>query len=130
MSAKVALRVKLWPGFCKGLIALEIVNRGADELASLFVWTDGVDGVADHLQGLKGDHDFIVLDVVANDHEQLRVCHGLSLSRRAGPGGLRGRFDEGKIRQRLEAATACNPQADSLICGYTGKEDDPAYEKF
>jgi hypothetical protein len=28
-----------------------------------------MDRTADHLQGLKGDHDFVVLDVVAGEEE-------------------------------------------------------------
>ena len=113
--------------FGVGLVALEVVDGGADELAGLLVGADGVDGVADHLQGLKGDHDFVVLDVVANDHEQLRVCHGASLSRRRRGWG-RARRDS--MTSKIGRGTACNPQADSLLCGYTGKEDDPAYDKF
>ena len=36
-----------------GLIALEVVDGGADFVAGLLVWADGVDGVADHQQRLR-----------------------------------------------------------------------------
>jgi len=55
--------------FRVGLIALEVVNAGGNELAGFFAGTNGVDGVADHLKRFKGDHHFVVFDVVADEHE-------------------------------------------------------------
>lgn len=54
--------------FGVSLIAFEIVDGGADGLAGLFVGADGVDGVAEHLQGLEWDHNFVVFDVIAYEH--------------------------------------------------------------
>ena len=56
--------------FGVGLVAFEVVDGGAYVLAGLLVGTDGVDGVADHLKRLEGDHDFVVFDVVADQHEE------------------------------------------------------------
>ncbi len=67
--------------FGVGLVAFEVVDGGADVLAGLLVGADGVDDVADHLEGLKGDHDFVVFDVVADEHEQIcGLGHGFVLS--------------------------------------------------
>jgi hypothetical protein len=55
--------------FGVALVAFEIVDAGADELAGLFAGADGVDGMADHEEGLESDEDFVVFDVVADEHE-------------------------------------------------------------
>ena len=52
-----------------GLIAFKIVDRSPDKLACFFVRTDGMHGVAHHLQCLEGNHRFIVFDIVADDHK-------------------------------------------------------------
>ncbi len=63
--------------FGVGLVAFEVMDGGANELAGLLVGADGVDGVADHLKGLEGNHDFVVFDVVAYEHEELcSLCWG------------------------------------------------------
>jgi len=64
--------------FGVGLIAFEIVNAGGDEFAGLFAGTNGVDGVAHHLKGFKGDHHFVVFDVVADEHEDRFLGHRAS----------------------------------------------------
>jgi len=38
-------------------------------------WLDGVNGVADHAQRLEGDHHFVILNVVADEHEYLFCRH-------------------------------------------------------
>ena len=48
-----------------GLIALEVVDCGADLFTLLFAGADGVDCVPDHLKSLKRDHDFVVLNKIA-----------------------------------------------------------------
>ena len=54
--------------FGVGLVAFEVVDGSADELTGLLVGTDCVDSVSDHLEGLEGNHDFVVFDVVAYEH--------------------------------------------------------------
>src|SRR5712664_86605 len=69
--------------FGVGLVALEIVDGGADVVAGFFAGTDGMDGVADHQQRLEGDHDFVVFDVIADQHENRFLRHrGLRNTRR------------------------------------------------
>ena len=46
--------------FGVGLVALEIVDRGGDEVPCPLAWTHRVDGVADGQQDLERDHDFVV----------------------------------------------------------------------
>jgi len=55
--------------FSVSLVAFEVMNARWDELAAFFAGTNGVDGVADHLKCFKGDHHFVVFDVVADEHE-------------------------------------------------------------
>ena len=61
--------------FGVGLVALEIVDGGADVVAGFFAGTDSVDGVADHLKRLERDHDFVVFDVIADQHENRFLGH-------------------------------------------------------
>ncbi len=63
--------------FGVSLIALEIVNAGGDELAGFFAGTNGVDGVAHHLKRFKGHHHFVVFDVIADEHENRFLGHGV-----------------------------------------------------
>ncbi|MNL34601.1 hypothetical protein D3C87_1565820 [compost metagenome] len=61
-----------------GLVALEIVDRGLDHLAPTLAGTDCVNLKAEHLQGLKRHHRFIILGIVTDDHQDLVVaglCH-------------------------------------------------------
>src|ERR1700720_1762578 len=51
------------------LVALEIVDGGADKLARFLAGTDRMNDVADHEQRLEWDHHFVVFDVIANEHE-------------------------------------------------------------
>jgi len=74
------------------LIALEVVDRRAYLLATLFVRADRVHGVAHHLQGLEGHHDLVVLHEVADQHEDLLraqgsyLCSGIGLMARGASG--------------------------------------------
>src|SRR6202521_898132 len=61
--------------FGVGLIALEIVDGGADGFARFFAGTDGVDGGADHQQRLERDHVSVVFDVIADQHENGFLRH-------------------------------------------------------
>jgi hypothetical protein len=70
-----------------GLIAFEVVNGGANTVAGSFVGTDRVYGVADHLKGLKGNHDLIVFNEVSDEHEKFCRLEG-----RAMGGGHRSSF--------------------------------------
>jgi hypothetical protein len=70
-----------------GLIALEVVNGGANTVAGFLVRADRVYGVANHLQGLEGNHDLIVFNEVSNDHEKFCRFEG-----RAMGGGHRNSF--------------------------------------
>ena len=58
--------------FGVGLVAFEVMNGGANVLAGFLVGADGVDDVAYHLEGLKRYHNFIIFNVVSNEHEQVR----------------------------------------------------------
>jgi hypothetical protein len=58
-----------------GLVALEIVNGGLDELASLPARTDRIHAMAHHGQGLEGHHDLIVLRKISGDHQDASGCH-------------------------------------------------------
>jgi hypothetical protein len=55
--------------FGVGLVALEVVDGGADVVPGFLVGADCVDGVTDHLEGLEGNHDLVVFNIVANEHE-------------------------------------------------------------
>src|SRR5712692_3358862 len=61
-----------------GLVAFEIVDGGADVVAGFFAGTDGMYVVADHKQRLEWDHDFVVFDVIANEHEDRFLGHEAS----------------------------------------------------
>src|SRR5690606_18038610 len=56
------------------LIALEVVDGGANLIVGPLVRADGVDGMPDHLQGLEGHHDLVILNVVTYEHQNL-FCH-------------------------------------------------------
>src|ERR1700722_19870197 len=60
---------------CVRLIAFEVMDAGRHEVACLLTWANGVNGMADHLQRLKGDHYFVVFDVIANEHENGFLGH-------------------------------------------------------
>jgi hypothetical protein len=57
------------------LVALEVMDGGAHRLAGALARARGVDRVADGLQRLERDHDFVVLDEVADEHEDLLRHH-------------------------------------------------------
>src|SRR5208282_2610167 len=57
------------------LRALEIVDRSAHELPGLLVWTNGVHGVPHHLQRLERDHHLVVLDIIADKHQNFCGWH-------------------------------------------------------
>ena len=58
-----------------GLVAFEVVNRGTHSLSNFLVWTDRVDTVAHHQKHLKGNHHFVVLDVVSDQHQDSFRAH-------------------------------------------------------
>jgi hypothetical protein len=59
-----------------GLEAIEVVDRGGDDIAHLLVGTDGVQLMAEGEQDLERDHDFVVLDEVADQEEDFFLGHG------------------------------------------------------
>ena len=59
-------------------IGVEIVNGGHDEIASFFVGTNRVHGVAHSLQRLKRHHGFVVFAVVAAKHQYFPGHHTVS----------------------------------------------------
>ena len=61
--------------FAVGLVAFEIVYGRAHLLAAGLAGTYGVHGMADHLQGLKRNHRFVVLGEVTGEHENHLCCH-------------------------------------------------------
>ena len=64
--------------FGVGLVAFEVVDGGADLFAGFFAGANGVNGVAYHLQCLKGDHDFVVFNEVAGEEEEFCEFHCVS----------------------------------------------------
>ena len=62
--------------FGVGLVALEVVDGRLDRVAGRLAGADGVDGVADHLQGLERDHDLVILDEVAGEQQDALGGHG------------------------------------------------------
>jgi hypothetical protein len=63
--------------FGVGLITLKIVDGGSDFFAGFFAGAYGVEGVADHLESLERDHDFVVFNEVADEHQDFFCWHGL-----------------------------------------------------
>src|SRR6267142_2854385 len=63
--------------FGVGLVAFEIMDGGANELTGLFSRANRVNGVAHHQQRLERDHHFVVFHVVADDHEDGFLRHGV-----------------------------------------------------
>jgi len=61
--------------FAVGLIAFEIMNRRANDVALLFTGSNRVHGMTDHLQRLKRHHHFVVFDVIADQHENFLRSH-------------------------------------------------------
>src|SRR5262249_16228824 len=66
--------------FAVGLITLEVMYSGPHFVARLLIRTNSVDGVADHLQSLERHHGFVVLDVIADKHQNLLRRHFFLLS--------------------------------------------------
>ena len=54
-----------------GLVTLEIVDRGAADVASFFVGADGIDHIPIAEQGLERYHYFIVFHVIATQDKNL-----------------------------------------------------------
>jgi hypothetical protein len=59
-----------------GLVAFEVMDRGAHGLAGGLVRAHGVHGVTDHLQGLERHHHFVVFDVIADQHQNFFAAMG------------------------------------------------------
>ncbi len=64
--------------FAVGLVAFEVVNRGADAVAGGFVRAYRSNAVTGHLQCLKGHHQFVIFHVITGDNQY--VSHGGLLS--------------------------------------------------
>ena len=62
--------------FGVGLVAFEIVDRGADGFAGFFSGAHRMDGMADHQKRLKRNHNFVVFDIIADEHENRFFRHG------------------------------------------------------
>ena len=62
--------------FAVGLLPLEIMHGGRDRIARLLVGANRVHFVPHEQQHLVGDHDLIVLDVVAGEEEDFFLGHG------------------------------------------------------
>ena len=55
------------PGlFAVGLIAFEVMNRGANFVSGFFVRTNSIDMDANRQQSLKWNHDFVVFDEITS----------------------------------------------------------------
>ena len=64
------------PGlFAVGLIPLKVVNGGPDPVASDLARADHIDPIPQHRQGLIGDHQLVVFDEVARQHQQSWPAH-------------------------------------------------------
>ena len=75
MAVEVAVEPETVPALLAvGLVSFEVVNRRRDRVARLLVGTDRDALVAHHREGLERDHHFVVLDIIADDEEQ--VFHG------------------------------------------------------
>ena len=61
-----------------GLVALEIMQAGLDQLAGLLVRADHVDGVADRLHGLLKDENLVFLAELADQHQDRLTGHRFS----------------------------------------------------
>ena len=56
------------------LVALEVVDRGADLFAGLLARTDGIHAVSGDLQRLEGNHGLVVFREITDQHQNL-LCH-------------------------------------------------------
>ena len=70
--------------FAIGLRTFKVMNGGLDLVARFFVGADGVYRVAHSQQRLEGNHGFIVLAVVAADHQNFLASHVCLLVFRVG----------------------------------------------
>ena len=59
-----------------GLVALEIVQRGLQDVAGLLVGADHMDRVADRLHGLLEDEDLVLLGEISDEHQDFLARHG------------------------------------------------------
>ena len=55
--------------FAVGLIALEVVDGGAHRFARPLAGTHRIDAMPDHQQHLERDHRLVVLDEIADQHQ-------------------------------------------------------------
>ena len=58
-----------------GLVPLEIVQRGVQDVARLLVGADDVDLVADRLHALVEDEDLVLLGEIADEHQDFLASH-------------------------------------------------------
>ena len=78
-SVEVGIELEVVPSlFAVRLVALEVVDGRSHELARPLAGTYGVDLVSDHEKHLVGNHHFIVLYEIADEHQDLLGGHWLS----------------------------------------------------
>ena len=65
--------------FAVGLIALKIVDGGAHLFALFLARAHSIHCMAHHLQGLERNHDFVVLNKIAGEQQQLCRFHRIHL---------------------------------------------------
>src|SRR5262249_15979303 len=63
-----------------GLIPFKVMDGGAHSLPGLLVWAHGMHLMTHGLQRLERDHDLVVLDEVAHQHQDSLPSHLLDLS--------------------------------------------------
>jgi hypothetical protein len=57
------------------LVPLEIVDRCPYRIARPLIRTDGMNGMPHHKQRLERNHNFVIFNVIANQHEQFLASH-------------------------------------------------------
>jgi hypothetical protein len=58
------------------LIAIEIMDCQRASIPCFFAWANGMDNVANHLEGLEGYHYFVIFRVISNQHKDSFCSHG------------------------------------------------------
>jgi hypothetical protein len=61
--------------FCVSLVAFKVVNGGADLIPLFLARANSIHRVAHHLKRLEGNHDFVVLNKIAGEQQQLCGFH-------------------------------------------------------
>ncbi len=63
------------PFLAVGLVSFEIVDRGSHYITGSFIRTNSVYRMPNRKKSLEGDHDFVIFDVVAYQHQELFRSH-------------------------------------------------------